>query len=774
MHTKADPSTSAVNRPFPSSSSSSTAPQAIPTRHISTDPLTNTLAEKLNELALANADGLLDDEAHRLLRQNLFERYSQAEAQTQSISSRTWNETSTTPAGKRISSGFGFSNGNEGSSTGKKRTSWMNPSIASTPLPSTQSSNKTLSRAPSIESQRSIATAVSSLFRRATRRSGSSYSRGQTSPDRFMQDQEHDLEHHEASSIYSRPSFSSNNFPYSGAYGSMVRGMGMSRQLSSDSLVSVGTGVGSVTGSVAGSVSVTGFPSHLQIHTSHSTLGLSSGFPPSPSSASVPVDIRTLSVSRRMLGTYASSISSRTTARSNKPPSSFHLRHATTNSNSIPNSHSQSQPFSLSALVKARSHEGDAEDDEYTYGYDDLEDRNKEPPSSGPKIPKSAAALRAEIEAMEAEGRRVLDAFNALELSVLTKGGRMHVGGSSLISSVPEEMSVPVDAVSIKSVKSSSSKDKERERDKGRGGSSGSSSGMSGSIRTTTASSSLTSTSATATTIHTMSTSATSVSASTSGSVLSPPPQPALHTSHSSPNLLRSASTSSKSKPGVNAHVNGQGTTPTHPVPAIPITPSPKKRPSILLQRRKTGKTVVLPPSIVAASLEIKEREKEKERTSAPSISVITMSAHTSTVVPTATSASTDGPPSTRVRTRSHSRERPAREKPPSIAPPPLPPPPPSIPTLPPSISTKHPYADPSLALSLTIPDSNPQSQHQPQTPQSLTSPTSLPSLGALSSLTDELSTIRQRRATVAKRYDRRLEFLRAKLKSAEIREMLR
>lgn len=800
---------------FPASASSqpvSSSSQPQPLRHVSTDPLTTTLAEKLNELALANADGLLDDEAHRLLRQNLFERFAQAEAQSQTTA---WGDTSTASTGsarKRFSGGYGPSGTiNKGNSN-----TWRNSNLVSSPPNSHQSPSKTLNRAPSIESQRSIATAVSSLFRRATRRSGSSHSRGPTSLDGFSQDGDHlhgeyDIEHQETSSIYSRPSFSSNyrrNNPYSGAYGSMVRGV-IPRQLSNDSLASVGTGVGSVAGSVAGSVSVAGFPSHLQIYSSHFGGG---SVPPSPSSASAAVDLRALSVPRRMQGNYASSISSRTTSRSNKPPSSFHLRHGTSASSSTQN---QPQPplppfpptrLSISALVRERSHEDDVEDDEYAYGYDDVDEKkNKDPhsSSSGSKPLKSAAALRAEIEAVEMEGRKMFDAFNALELSVLTKGGRMHGGGGLLgvIGSVPEETSiVALDAISIKSAKSGSVKDK--------GGSSASTSGMSGSTVPTIGSSSAhgststsTSTSNNSTTTATT-TSATSVSVTSSSNAANlspPPPHPALHTSHSSPSLLTNPTSTltPKSRLRLATYTNRDGasdvhTKDPHPTPAIPISSPPKRRPSLLLQRKKTGKTkVVLPPSIAAASLEIREeRERERDKdgvgvglgtgTSHSIGTIASSSSQAPSPVSTSASAITDRSTTSRVRTRSHSRERPAREKPPpslqaqQVPPVPKPSrspsPPPPIPALSsviPKLYSKHPYADTSLALSVVIPDSGSDTPSQQQEQQTAPHP-------SLSSLSDELDTIRRRRATVTRRYERRLDFLRAKLKSAEIREMLK
>ncbi|EMD40016.1 hypothetical protein CERSUDRAFT_150904 [Gelatoporia subvermispora B] len=46
----------------------------------SADPVTMTLAQRLNELATANEEGLLSDEEYRLLRQNLFERFANGSA----------------------------------------------------------------------------------------------------------------------------------------------------------------------------------------------------------------------------------------------------------------------------------------------------------------------------------------------------------------------------------------------------------------------------------------------------------------------------------------------------------------------------------------------------------------------------------------------------------------------------------------------------------------------------------------------------------------------
>ncbi|KAF9463021.1 hypothetical protein BDZ94DRAFT_1289958 [Collybia nuda] len=51
-----------------------------PSRRKPTDTVTITLAQRLNELAVANSEGLLNDDEYRLLRQNLFERFSSSAA----------------------------------------------------------------------------------------------------------------------------------------------------------------------------------------------------------------------------------------------------------------------------------------------------------------------------------------------------------------------------------------------------------------------------------------------------------------------------------------------------------------------------------------------------------------------------------------------------------------------------------------------------------------------------------------------------------------------
>ena len=187
---------------------------------------------------------------------------------------------------------------------------------------------------------------MSSLFRRATGRSSSLASlstSGSVGGSVFsLQQQQHMPQANETVSVYSRPSFSS------GTPRSAVNIQSISRQPSDDSLMST-----SKAGSTSGSVTN---------------------------------DLRGVMNRHRIFGGnslhYASSISSRATTRSAKPPSSFHLRQPTASPQLLP-----------------RTHEDDDDDDR----------------------PKSAAELREEIENVESEGRKLLDAFNGLELTALTK-----------------------------------------------------------------------------------------------------------------------------------------------------------------------------------------------------------------------------------------------------------------------------------------------------------------------------------------------------------------
>ncbi|KAF8584713.1 hypothetical protein K439DRAFT_1660643 [Ramaria rubella] len=274
---------------------------SAPGRQVSANALTMSLAERLNDLATANADGLLDDEEYRLLRQNLFERFA--------TSTDTPIESPVVPI----------------SATSEPREFYYK-------------------RRPSVDSQRSIATAVSSLFRRATGRSSSlaspSPSASGSVGDSVFSLQQQLSPTPDNASLYSRPSVTSRT-QYSPSHTRTI-----SRQPSDDSIMST-----SQAGSVSGSVTS---------------------------------DIRNIMARNRVPGGghYASSISSRATTRSAKPPSSFHLRQTTS-----------------SPRIPPRTHE---------------EDENEE-------HPKSAAELSAEIEHVESEGRKLLDAFNGLELTALTK-----------------------------------------------------------------------------------------------------------------------------------------------------------------------------------------------------------------------------------------------------------------------------------------------------------------------------------------------------------------
>ncbi|KAI6158844.1 hypothetical protein EDD17DRAFT_1763200 [Pisolithus thermaeus] len=58
--------------PLRSPGHTSPSPRSMPRAH--TDAITSSLAQRLNELAAANAEGLLSDDEYRLLRQNIFER----------------------------------------------------------------------------------------------------------------------------------------------------------------------------------------------------------------------------------------------------------------------------------------------------------------------------------------------------------------------------------------------------------------------------------------------------------------------------------------------------------------------------------------------------------------------------------------------------------------------------------------------------------------------------------------------------------------------------
>ncbi|KAI0917001.1 hypothetical protein AcW2_007250 [Taiwanofungus camphoratus] len=109
----------------------------------STDAVTITLAQRLNELATANSEGLLSDEVYRLLRQNLFERFASSSGVP-----------SETPLVRM--SGVGLvADGRTASSSSHERRPSSNFHVQ-------------VPRSPSVRSKKSLSSAVTSLLRRAT------------------------------------------------------------------------------------------------------------------------------------------------------------------------------------------------------------------------------------------------------------------------------------------------------------------------------------------------------------------------------------------------------------------------------------------------------------------------------------------------------------------------------------------------------------------------------------------------------------------------------
>jgi len=102
-------------------------PQDTPRTH--TDVITTTLAQRLDELAAANSQGLLDDDEYRLLRQNIFERLASGSSVPQ--------EAPLVPIVSRPPNAY---------------------NLASAKSPS-----------PSVRSKSSISSAMSTLFRRSSR-----------------------------------------------------------------------------------------------------------------------------------------------------------------------------------------------------------------------------------------------------------------------------------------------------------------------------------------------------------------------------------------------------------------------------------------------------------------------------------------------------------------------------------------------------------------------------------------------------------------------------
>ncbi|TFK93061.1 hypothetical protein K466DRAFT_538573 [Polyporus arcularius HHB13444] len=112
----------------------------------STDLITVTLAQRLNELATANSEGLLSDDEYRLLRQNLFERFASGSAVP--------TEASLVPMARPAQSSADSRNFD---SHGRRTSSnfHVQPNSA---------------RSPSISSKKSFSSTVTGLLRRATSR----------------------------------------------------------------------------------------------------------------------------------------------------------------------------------------------------------------------------------------------------------------------------------------------------------------------------------------------------------------------------------------------------------------------------------------------------------------------------------------------------------------------------------------------------------------------------------------------------------------------------
>ncbi|KAH9942900.1 hypothetical protein B0H21DRAFT_508525 [Amylocystis lapponica] len=116
----------------------------MPQSRSSSDVITVTLAQRLNELATANSEGLLSDDEYRLLRQNLFERFASGSAVP-----------AETPLVRMTGPGLSASDSRTSFNASHER------------HPSSQFYVQS-SRTPSLSSKRSFTTTVTSLLRRAT------------------------------------------------------------------------------------------------------------------------------------------------------------------------------------------------------------------------------------------------------------------------------------------------------------------------------------------------------------------------------------------------------------------------------------------------------------------------------------------------------------------------------------------------------------------------------------------------------------------------------
>ncbi|KAA1479617.1 hypothetical protein DENSPDRAFT_830478 [Dentipellis sp. KUC8613] len=268
--------------------------RALHASRSSSDAVTVMLAQRLNELATANAEGLLDDDEYRLLRQNLFERLPSA--------SSVPSETPLVPT------------------TGPSRATDDSPTPLVYPV----------CRPPSTQSRKSVSSTMSGLLRKATGRKSTSTSRESYTND--------------SPSLFSVRSSSSNYLQH------RLFSRALTKRASDMSLQTEGSPMP--------------FDAMSITNSAHGFSANEPTIPATPGSLS-----RSATRSTRRLSKAA-------------PPSSFRNR----------------SPETEVGRVVTKMLDDVMNDDHL----------------------KSTREIRMEIESVEAEGRRVLDAFNGLELSVLT------------------------------------------------------------------------------------------------------------------------------------------------------------------------------------------------------------------------------------------------------------------------------------------------------------------------------------------------------------------
>ncbi|KAG6831650.1 hypothetical protein H0H87_004600 [Tephrocybe sp. NHM501043] len=292
---------------FPNQSSKSTShPSRQTSDNVTLFEIRMTLAQRLNELAAANSQGLLTDDEYRLLRQNLFERFA--------MSATVPTETPVVPVS--LPRPRGTASGQEGKSR---------------PLSNFQVE---VNRSPSIRSKSSVTSGVASFLRRATSR------RTPAGSNDFS----------DTSSVFSSASLTSNIFK-----------RGVSKKSSSSSIRTTTSRTQADTISISSHTGMGSQGEHSQSPQPH---------PPISNSRS--------NTSIRRLAT---------------PPSAFPSR--------IPGG-SEAQRTSAFSV--------------------DLIDEERL---------QTTAEIRQEISTVEAEARRLMDAFNGLEMTTLAKLQR-HQGRNTL------------------------------------------------------------------------------------------------------------------------------------------------------------------------------------------------------------------------------------------------------------------------------------------------------------------------------------------------------